>query len=897
MASRKRTGHYVVSTHWDREWYQPLQEYRHRLVNLIDELLDVMKRKSEFRYFQTDGQAIVIEDYLEVRPEREAEIKALADEGRLRIGPWYVMPDEALVSGESLIRNLQMGIKVASQFGQPSRVGFACDIFGHISQLPQIFRGFSIDNALIWRGVNESTHGAMFNWQAPDGSEVITYRFSPLSGYCSYAFKVRHAQMPDEPFDFEATMKGLHELVKFETQRCPTTSFLIFDGGDHLEIEPHTPEILERGNQQLKNVELIHSHLDGFIEDLREQRKAISKTFVGELREPAELGDDTWLIPGVLSSRIPLKQANARCEAALCLWAEPFSTFAALLGQPYPHRYLELAWRYLIKNHPHDSICGCSIDQVHKDMAYRFDQCESIASVVTQQSLRFIADHVQIPELGEKEMAVVVFNPNADAIEAPIDLMLRFPSNLDAVYQEWFGFEPKLGFKLYDAAGKELPYQYVNQRRNRQSFRRPLRKFPAGESRHEIDISVPLEIPAYGYTTIICKPIKEPTRHLGSMAVDDHTIENEFLTISVDPNGTLTVTDKRTDETYDGLLTLEDRADIGDGWYHGTAVNDEIHTSVASAADVAIVADGIAKATLKIRVTLNVPERFEFGDLMKRADRFAPLVVTHYVTLRHNCDDVEVRTVVDNNVSDHRLRVLFPTHTNASTYLADQAFDVVERPIALRSDNARYKEPEVETKPQQSWTAVYDDDRGLAVVSTGLPESAVSDLPSRPIALTLLRGFMRTVMTSGEPGGQIPGTHEFRYRIVPFSEAPDVAHLTRLGQQLAAGVHSLQLESRDVADDRGDRRHLPPVHAFLKLDAADVVLTAVHQTDDNETATIRMYNPTDQTVKTRIQLDGADGEMTLTDFEGRQVETLRKARGRRTVTLDPRKIANIRVKS
>jgi len=895
VARRKRTGHYVVSTHWDREWYQPFQEYRHRLVNLIDELLDVMKRKSEFRYFQTDGQAIVIEDYLEVRPEREADIKALADEGRLRIGPWYVMPDEALVSGESLIRNLQMGIKVASQFGQPSRVGFACDIFGHISQLPQILRGFSIDNALIWRGVNESTHGAMFNWQAPDGSEVITYRFSPLSGYCSYAFKVRRSQMPDEPFDFETVMKGLHDLVEFETQRCPTASFLIFDGGDHLEIEPNTPEILERGNQQLKNVELIHSHLDGFIEDLREQRKAISKTFVGELREPAEMGDDTWLIPGVLSSRIPLKQANARCEAALCLWAEPFSTFADQLGQPYPHRYLELAWRYLLQNHPHDSICGCSIDQVHKDMAYRFDQCESIASVVTQQSLRFIADHVQIPELGEKEMAIVVFNPSADAVEAPVDLTLRFPSNLDAVYREWFGFEPKLGFRLYAATGKELPYQYVNQRRNRQGFRRPSRKFPAGESRHEIDISVPLEIPAYGYTTIICKPIKEPTRHLGSMAVDDHTIENEGLTISVDPNGTLTVTDKRTDETYDGLLTLEDRADIGDGWYHGTAVNDEIHTSVASAADVAIVADGIAKATLKVRVSLNVPEHFEFNDLMKRADRFATLVVTHYVTLRHNCEYVEVRTIVENTVRDHRLRVLFPTHTSASTYLADQAFDVIERPIALRPDNARYKEPEVETKPQQSWTAVYDDDRGLAVVSTGLPESAVCELPSRPIALTLLRGFRRTVMTSGEPGGQIQGTHEFRYRIVPVSGTPDIAHLSRLGQQLAAGVQSVQLETRDVPADRGSERHLPPVHTFLELSGASAVITAIHQANGDKKATIRMFNPTDQSVETTLRPDGTEGKMVRTDLEGREADTLKQTDKGYDVTLAPKKIVTVRV--
>src|SRR5687768_6355743 len=145
--SLKRTGHYVVSTHWDREWYQSFQGYRFRLVNLLDEVLDTMEKQPEFRYFQMDGQSIPIEDYLEVRPEREAQVRNMAESGRLRIGPWYVLPDEFLVSGESIVRNFQLGLDVAKHYGAVnggSRVGFVCDLFGHISQLPQILRGFSI---------------------------------------------------------------------------------------------------------------------------------------------------------------------------------------------------------------------------------------------------------------------------------------------------------------------------------------------------------------------------------------------------------------------------------------------------------------------------------------------------------------------------------------------------------------------------------------------------------------------------------------------------------------------------------------------------------------------------------------------------------------------------------
>ena len=145
---------YVLSTHWDREWYQSFQDYRQRLVQLVDLILDEGFKGGQLKGpFQTDGQAIIIEDYLEVRPERAQEIQQAAAAGQLAIGPWYVLPDEFIVSGESIIRNLALGRSIARALGGvPSSAGFACDLFGHISQLPQIFAGFSIRAGLVWRG-------------------------------------------------------------------------------------------------------------------------------------------------------------------------------------------------------------------------------------------------------------------------------------------------------------------------------------------------------------------------------------------------------------------------------------------------------------------------------------------------------------------------------------------------------------------------------------------------------------------------------------------------------------------------------------------------------------------------------------------------------------------------
>lgn len=897
MNSSKRVGHYVSSTHWDREWYESFQDFRFRLVNMLDGLLETMTRDPAFRYFQTDGQAIMIEDYLEIRPERRDEVLAFAEQGRLRIGPWYVLPDEFLVSGESIVRNLQMGIKIAAKYGKPSRVGFVNDEFGHISQLPQIFRGFGIDNAFVWRGCNDPTHGAMFRWQAADGSEVLAYRFSGFGGYCTYTFHVRQARDNNARFEMEEALQGLRKNVEHEMKRCPTSSFLLFDGGDHLEIESATSALLARGNEAIEGVELIHSHLEGFVEDLREQRDKITTIVKGELRNPGMLGEETWLIPGVLSSRIGLKQANARCENELCLWSEPFSTFAASLGRPYPHRYLELAWRHLLENHPHDSMCGCSIDQVHKDMVYRFDQSRLIATRQTRDALEYIADRVTLPAMGENDFAVVVFNPGSEAIDEPIDLTLRFPVGLDATYQEFFGFEPKIGFRLFDGAGKELPYQYVGHARDRVGFRRRLGKYPEGDIRHEVQVAVQVQAPAYGYTTILCKPEKAPTRHLGSMAVNDHTIANEHLEVSVASNGTLTVTDKRSGNRYERLLTLEDCADIGDGWYHGVAVQDQVFSSVTAQAQTAMTADGIAKATLTIRVTLQVPKDFIFPQF-KRSGEWTPLQVTHHVTLRQGSEAVEVRTEVENTIRDHRLRVLFPSGSDTATYLSDQAYDVVERPIALRADNARYKELEVETRPQQTWTAVYDKKRGLAVVSCGLPECTVRDLPERPIALTLLRSFVKAVFTSGNEGGQIQDKHEFHYWIVPLTGAPDVAGLCRLGQKLAGGVRAVQVEHwhlREQLASGSPARELPASQSFLPLQTADAVVTAIHRTDDGRGQLIRMFNPRTESVQAVMGVPAQMKTVHLTDLEGRPQDPVSVAKGQATLTLQAKQIQTIRL--
>jgi alpha-mannosidase/mannosylglycerate hydrolase len=240
-----RKAHYVVSTHWDREWYQTFQDYRYRLVQLIDRVLEGWQREDLCGPFQTDGQAIVLEDYLEVRPEQAEKIRQLVRDGKFVVGPWYVLPDEFLVSGESLLRNLRMGRGLARSLGgQPSSAGFLCDMFGHNSQMPQILAGFGIRGAFLWRGIN-LVDQRLFTWRGADGTQLPVYRFGKV-GYCSYAVQVRRAT-PSAPRPAPAEIEtSLQAFLEEENEKTSLGPLLLFDGGDHMEWDPGAYAVLSR---------------------------------------------------------------------------------------------------------------------------------------------------------------------------------------------------------------------------------------------------------------------------------------------------------------------------------------------------------------------------------------------------------------------------------------------------------------------------------------------------------------------------------------------------------------------------------------------------------------------------------------------------------------------------
>ena len=888
---------YVPSTHWDREWYETFQAFRFHLVELLDEVLDVMARDPRYRLFQTDGQSIILEDYLEIRPEREHQVREFAKEGRLRIGPWYTMPDENLVTGESMIRNLEEGLRVARDFGNQSRAGFVCDMFGHISQLPQIFAGFGIDHALLFRGVNEVTHHGCFRWVGADGTECVAHRFGPNEGYFDYGRWVRQAWDHNVQYELEQGVKDASKYINTQLERMKLPLALLFDGGDHIEMDPQAGELIERLQKERPELKIQHAGFDEYAQALVALKDQIELVCRGELRDPGKkLDDGGWVIPGVLSSRIKLKLANRYCETALTQWVEPFSLLANhLISREYPHSYIRRAWRYVLENHAHDSICGCSPDQVHKDMEFRFDQARMIADKVTTQTLTAVARQVEIADLEDDAFAMVVFNPTQRDVDGPIDLELWFDEKTEKFYHEFFGFEKKIGFCLFTPEGAEIPYDYAQHWPQRRRFSRPRHKIPMGQECHVVGVTCELHIPAFGYTTLIVKPVAEPTRHPNAKIVKgDRQLENEHLIVTVNDNGSLTLYDKRSHQTYDRLMIFEDRADIGDGWYHGVAVNDQIISSTAAHAEVAVITDGGQKGVLRITNRLQVPRDFVFETTMRRSSETAELAIQTDVTLRAHADHVELKTVIDNQIKQHRIRVLFESGVEANTYKADTPFDVVTREIALPDQNHIWRELAVETRPQQNWTAIHDAQRGLAVVSPGLPESAVRDDPKRTLALTLLRGFKRTVFhewPEGQPGGQSLGRHEFNYRLVPLAGAPDATRLTHLAQITAAGSRAIQVLAKNQA--AADDRKTPPSAGQLTLKPNRTIVNSLRHHPEKAYVELRLHNPNEAEVAEQVTYHQPLKAAWLTDFDGNKLSDLPVDGAAVTVKLAPYKIATI----
>lgn len=865
----------VPHTHWDREWYLPFEQLRIRLARVVDDLLDILERQPDF-VFTLDGQTVVLEDYLEVRPEREERLRRHLASGRIAVGPWYVLADEFLVGQESLIRNLLMGRLTCARLGAlPMAVGYAPDTFGHVAQLPQILRGFGIDSFVFWRGLGDEADrlGAVFHWQAPNGSRVLAVRM--LGSYASARdlgrWTSRDGSVLDRPdlWPDTAARRVLEFLERWgePIRRSGLRDVLLSNGNDHQPAQGDLLEMLAACRARIPWIDFHVATFEGYVDALRWR--------LGELQQHAgELlgGREACVVRGVNSTRMYLKQANEATERALML-AESLAALAWLRARPSPippsgpspargwapagrpgYRYpldeLRLAWRELLRNHPHDSLPGCSVDEVHLDMQQRFRSARQIAHHVQREALAALAGKVAGPRPWEDpggEWSLVNVLPWERTGVVELDLPPSLQKARDVVAETAEGPCPA---QIAGSGGERRALVVV-----------PVPGFGARDVRLRRGTAQPF-----------------PSR---AAALDCRTIENEHYRVHAALDGTLVVTDRSTGESWSGLHRFLDEADRGDEYSFCPLEGDRPWDSRQLAARVRVRAAGPAVAELEIALPARLPRELR-SDRKARARSTVPCPIRTVVRLAAGVDRIELRTIVENRARDHRLRVLFPAPVSDRFVRVEGHFALLRRP-AEPVWNGQWREPPARTNHTLGLVSAGK----LALMSRGLPEyEAIPHGSGVMLALTLLRcvGWLGRPDLSTRPGAdepqiptpdaQCPGTHTFEYAISLRGQAEDAALLRAAHDyrtDLAVGPMGVALDGA------------------LRLEGDGFAFAALKGAEDGDGVILRLYNPAGAPTPVRVVAPGLAARRCQMDESGTEPEPVE------TVSIGGGEIVTLRI--
>ncbi|MFZ5515306.1 MAG: glycoside hydrolase family 38 C-terminal domain-containing protein [Candidatus Zhuqueibacterota bacterium] len=825
----KKQVHVISHTHWDREWYMTFQQYRLKLVDLIDTLLDLLEKNSDYRYFHLDGQTVVLDDYFEIRPENRPRLESLVRQGRVLIGPWYVLCDEFLVSGESIVRNLLLGHAMAGALGKVMKVGYVIDAFGHISQMPQIFANFEIDNAIMWRGVGGPDFKSEFYWRSPDGSTVLTYKVQDVGGYCYGVF------LPSEP---EALQQRLAAILQERQRHATTDHLVVMNGCDHIEPQPNLPAIIELANQIEPDANIFHSTIPELFARLKEDVKGIPM-LKGELRDNQHVN----LLAGTISSRMYLKKANNDSQTLLERFVEPLAAIAWTLSGRYPQAQIWQSWKYLMQNQPHDDICGCSVDAVHEQMQTRFAWSREIAHDLIDRSFYTIFNTPDLNALDARQADIILFNPLGWKRSEVVTGRADFPADTEIF---------SIAVSSADAA--TVPCQ-VESIRVVEKLQVDPRFGPMSVMVKQVTFSFLAEnIPSCGYKLYHVIPAADLAEPATDLVVENFSAENTFLKIRFRPEGTFDVLNKTTSQTYSNCNLFEDGGDSGDEYTYSFPMKDRLIYGFETPPQISIEQQGPVKAVFMIKGNLKLPESLN-PDFQSRSDAEVTCPVISRVAIHSKTRYIQISTEIDNRAKDHRLRVLFPSQIRAEFSFAGGNFDVISRKIALPPRKGWMEDP-IPTHPFQHFVSINDAGRGLTIASPDVTEFEVKRTPESPIALTLLRcvgslarfDLMTRKGRDGwrfkTPGGQCPGVHQFSYAIIPHA-----------GNWLSDESHTLAFNNSTPMLTKQIRKkpeQLPETGAFLTVQPAELVLSCLKRSEHNDAIIIRMYNISNRDVAGRI---------------------------------------------
>ena len=737
------TVHIISHSHWDREWYMPFEYHRANLIKLIDNCIELFENDKEYKSFCLDGHTVLLEDYLEIKPENCEKIEKYVKEGKFKVGPWYVLQDEFLTSSEANIRNLLIGTKISEKFGKITKIGYFPDSFGNAGQMPQILKQAGMKAIVFGRGVKPtganntvsegyaSQFSEMF-WQSPDGSKLPAILFAN--------WYHNGMEIPEDG-NKEYWNRVLSGVEKYAS----TGELLVMNGCDHQPVQKNLSKAIASAKKSYPEYTFVHSNFEDYTDALLKTLPENVQTITGEL-----IGQDTdgWFtLVNTCSAHVDLKVMNKKCETLLENVAEPLSVIAMNLGKKYPHEMLEYSWKTLMKNHPHDSICGCSCDEVNEEMKTRFMKSKQSAEAIIGENLEYISKHIDISGFEECDTVFAVINTfgkmRNSLVNVDVDLRRIYDANnLHGRFMEINDSLSDESFELVDTDGNIIPCSISNHRAcfgydlPDDRFRQPYVAETVTISFEACDLA-PMGYNVYG--------LRKADKELTVVDVCDNTLENEYLKATINTDGTVNVLHKATGKFFTNLINFEDVGDIGSE-YTFIPVPDDTPIYPDGDAEIELSKNEVYVTEYKVTIKMNIPEAADnFAEFERnsvtflknrkggRSKNFVTIPVTYYISLAKNSKRLDLRVEFDNAAKDHRMRVIFPTGLNCTKHKAESVFEA-----ALRNNrhNDTWTYPSG-CEHQQGFVMMNEEDAGLAVANKGLYEYEIT--VDNAIAVTLVR--------------------------------------------------------------------------------------------------------------------------------------------------------------
>lgn len=837
--------HIISHSHWDREWYQSFEGHRMQLVELFDDLFDLFENDPDFKSFHLDGQTIVLDDYLDIRPENRQKLQSYIDQGKLKIGPFYILQDDYLISSESNVRNSLIGHQECQKWGKTTAVGYFPDTFGNMGQAPQLLKQTGIDVAAFGRGVkpigfdNQVLEDQQFTsqfsemlWQGSDGSEVLGLLFANW-----------YSNGNEIPVDKAEAAVFWEQKLADVKRYAATNQWLMMNGCDHQPVQKNLSEAIRVANELYPEITFIHSSFDDYIAAVKDHLPTNLSQVTGELT--SQETDGWYTLSNTASSRMYLKQAYVETSNLLEQVVEPLLVLTK--GESHQDQ-LTYAWKTLLQNAPHDSICGCSVDEVHREMEVRFEKAKAVAEFVKTNALNSWRQKLHTKEASGEYLFTVIntgLHRKCDHVSLVLEVATcDFKEAQPTVAFQRMSDVALPNFCVKDLEGNRIP-AIVEDLGAHFNYQLPKDAFRKAYIARQLKVTVPVELEAVSWQTfqlVAADPVEEVGLY------QDGQIETEYVKLSVEDNG-LTLQDKRTGHVYPDFLQFEDRGDIGNEYLYFQPVHtDPIYAELAK---VEVLENTSQTARLRLTHTLSVPvsadeklEREQEGlvEYMQRqsgrSQELTEIELMTEVTVLASDPQIRFKTCFTNTAKDHRIRVLFHTQHKGEVHEAESIFEVVRR---SNQPSTAWKNPE-NTQRQQAFVSLTDEEKGVTVANKGLYEYEV--LNDKTLALTLLRavgelgdwGYFPT------PEAQCLRTFEVEYALECHRPEERFAAFRR------AKAFQTPLTAIQVPAQEGDIAPTGQAFNHPALEEETICPTALKYDGSGEHALLRYYNMSQEAI-------------------------------------------------